>query len=184
MSSLSVYLWAKAPASAQGIRFDQLLRQDVLDELNQLDEIKLIDLKIRASYLTELRRANRNLADALQTMVNLAEAQEVEVVLRRRRRGRGELAAWVPETLRRIMGRPRARQEIGRLLVKGRREGERKLKTVDMLRDQLVLTKTIETRGNRSRVLIPTEAFTAIREAFGELEGQLRDAAAIQEQEP
>lgn len=178
ISALRRYLKQKFAGTPRQLNFEALLRQDVLDQLDQLGEIRVFDLRIRRSFLDQVRRVDDSLADMFETGIALGEAEEVEVILRPRAYSRTWLSRRLLGVAKRLANTAGVREEAGRFRVTGLNVETAAMEEVDVLRDRYVVEKEIGRRPGRGRALAPRSAFRAIREAYGELRDELVEAAA------
>jgi hypothetical protein len=169
----------KGPEHVDQVWFDQLLRQDAVDDLRNLSELRLVDLKMKASFIGQLRDANDSLFTAFNAAQEFSDAEVVEIVIRKRPRSKRRLAQGVKDALLRVVGHERYQQEVDRFIVKGVQEDGEAVETVDLLGDRLVLKKDIRATNARSRMLDSAAAFTAIREAYAELRLDLEAAPGV-----
>jgi len=179
-SKLSWYL--RQVTGNDDIRFtlDPLLRQDVLAQLNRLEDLRVLDLAIRPSYATAVRQANRDLGAAFEAAARVGQSQLVRLVLSPEPHGRGFLRRTVRTAARRLAGRSDIRENAETFKVKGLDEETRTIEAVDVLRDQLVVSRSIVRLDVRSRAVNDAAAYAAINDAYMSLEHELQEAAAVQ----
>lgn len=180
VSRLGFYLGAKAGGKCPWVTFEPLLRQDVLEQLNRLGDVRLLELKIRASYAATVAEANRDLGAAFEAAARAGDAEELEIVLRPRRYSRGTISDRILNFARRLAPRADARTEASKFKVAGLNTETRRVEVVDLLRDQLIVQKQIIRQSKRGRALKSDSAYEAIETAYEELGDQLEKAAGLQ----
>ncbi len=170
------------------VSFEPLLRQDVAEQINRLEDIRLFRLKIRASYTQTIARANRDLGSAFEAAARAGEAEALEIVLSPRPYSRQRLSQRLMETARNlirrgensVLARGDLHTEVSRFIIKGRSQDTGRIETLDLLSDQLILKKEIVRQDPRARALDSESAYAAIKQAHSELQQQLLVAASIQ----
>lgn len=158
-----------------------MLRLDVAEQLNHLAELRLFDLKLKASYIETVRQADASLGDAFaaNTRVLDGNVDELQLVLRPTKATRRQALQRLINPLRTLVRAHDLRDNAQRFQVAGKREDTGKVETIDLLRDQLIAHKQVLRLGERSRAVVTDSAFDAIRAAHDELGDDLRRAAAV-----
>jgi hypothetical protein len=177
-SRLAPYLQRMAPGICPPCRVTPLLRGDVADRLDRMDDIKVLDLRVYAPYIATIRRASSTLANALDQLHSVGQAQEVELVLRPKRYSRTErLAHGVLTIVRRLVRQPELREAVSKLTVRGTVDGV--LEEIDVLADALLLKERIALEHKGTRALNDDSAYGAIREAHRKLRAELAAASSV-----
>jgi hypothetical protein len=178
-SRLSSYLAVAASGVCPEVGFEPLLRQDVTEQLDRLDRLKVFDLAVRTSWIGTIRRANQNLGAAFQAAANVGQSQIVHIMLEPDAYQR---RAWLNQRMagiaRRVASAAGLRENAAKFVVRGRNQETDAIDEVDVLRDQLISSKRIFRMDQRSRVLDDASAYTAIEEAHAELRSDLEAAAS------
>jgi hypothetical protein len=177
LSRLSEYFARRAEGVCPAVEFEPLLRQDVLEQLRRLGDLRLFSFKVRTSFLDRVAEAERSLGEALRATAEAGSAYEVELVLRTRSRSRETLASRLLTGARRLAALPGLRAEASRFVVRGLDRESGEVEEVDVLRDLFIVSKRIGLESERTRGLDPISAFEAIEEAYGELRADLEAAA-------
>ncbi len=178
VSRLAMYLAQKAGGVCPPVVFEPLLRQDVSARLDQLEDVRLMQLRLQPSQAGILRQASQDLESAFDAAERAADADEVEIVLRRRphpyevshRRGLLDLA-------RGLARRPDLRDRVSRFVVKGFDQQTGHVEQLDLLSDHLIARKQIVREDGRTRALDADSAYAAIESAFRDLRAELEAAA-------
>lgn len=186
MASLRDYLKRLHPDTPNSLSIDPLLRQDVLDQLDRLRKIRVFDLRILRPFMARLQQADQSLHDAFSAAQEVGEAEQFQLILKPPPNSRDWIADRFLDIARRVArivsGDPDANEEVTSFKVRGQNEETESMETVDVLRDRLVVKKNVEVAGDRTRRLDPDSAYGAVTEAYEELEGDLRQAAAVFQQ--
>jgi hypothetical protein len=181
LSRLGYYLHEKSNKVVPQVFFDPLLRQDVAKELDHLTELRLFDLRVKASYIDTVRRADTSLGDAFTMNARVLddEVEELEIVLKPSKNGRHQALRRLLAPLKALAGHRELRDNAQRFQVRGKHDETGKVEMIDLLRDHLIANKQILRLGRRSRAVDPGSAFEAIGAAHNELRDDLRQAASI-----
>jgi hypothetical protein len=180
LSRLARYLAVRANGVCSPVKFEALIRQDVMEQLNRLEDIRLFDLKIRASYATVIAEADEDLGSAFKAAARAGQADELEIILRPPSRSRGILRERLLSTVRWLGQRRDLREEASRFIVKGFDGHADRVDAIDILKDQLISRKRIVLENERTRALVSESAYTAIEQAYSELRSELLVAAGVQ----
>ncbi|HUD05475.1 MAG TPA: hypothetical protein VMR18_00940 [Candidatus Saccharimonadales bacterium] len=159
---------------------DSLLRQDVIAQLNRIEEVRLLDLAIRPSYASIVRLANRDLGAAFEAAARVANPEVVRLILSPEAHGRSFLRRTIRTAARTLAARNDITENAQTFSVKGLDVETQTIEVVDVLRDQLVASKSIVRLDRRSRAINDDAAYAAIQEAYTTMESELHEAAAVQ----
>jgi hypothetical protein len=160
--------------------FWPLLRGDVAEQLDRLEELRWFSLKIRPAYTNVVRQADQSLGDAFAANARvLNDAAEIEITLKPSNESRRGALARLRDSLKRLARRNDLRENAAEFRIHGRREDTHRVETIDLLKDQLIAHKQIVRLGERSRALDAESAFEAIEAAYLELRDALHEAPAI-----
>ncbi len=177
MSRLGSYLRAKADSPA--VEFEPLLRQDIVEQVRRLTEVRLLRLRVNRAGAAIARRADESLFDALGSALRAGAAEEIEVVLRMSPHSRRWLGDAVRRAVRGLVGSSELLEAASAFTVKGLDPQTGRVEEVDVLRDHFIVTKQMMRVSRRGRALVEDSAFSAIREAHNELADSLRQAASV-----
>jgi len=178
LSALAQYLADKT--SCKELSFYPLVRRNVLRDLNQLGSIRMLTLKIRASYADTVSEASRDLGSAFKAAIRAAEADTVELTLKPEANARTWLGGKAKAVITSLAGRADIREGADRFVVRGLNTESELLETIDVLRDELVVEKDIAPLTDRSRALNAQSAFAAVEEAHTDLGTELERAPHIE----
>jgi hypothetical protein len=162
------------------IHFDFLLRQDVMVKLQQMKEVRLFNLRVRASYIEQISRANKNLAEAFKIAKDFSKAEDVEIVLRAAPHTTGNLSRKLLKIARSLMHSKGIHHSALNFSVRGLDKETERMVELDLLSDKLISVQYIRPINARSKALDSNSAFKEIKEAHKKLESQLLKAAGAE----
>lgn len=124
LSRLGYYLHVKSARATPLAVFHPLLRLDVAEQLNHLAELRLFDLKLKASYIETVRQADASLGDAFaaNTRVLDGNVDELQLVLRPTKATRRQALQRLINPLRALVRAHDLRDNAQRFQVAGKRE--------------------------------------------------------------
>lgn len=177
-SRVSWYMSKATKGKSPTFTLDPLLRQDVLEQLNRLERLRVLTLAIRPSYATVVEEADQNLAGAFRAAERAGQSQLVKLTLSPEPYQKGWLANGLLTTIRRLAIRSDLRENARKFEVRGLNGQTSSMEEVDVLRDQLIVRKRIVKLDSHSRAVNDEAAYRAIEEAYAELRVDLEAAAA------
>lgn len=176
---LGYYLSRRAPGLTPVVSIRPLLRHDAVAAIDRLRDIRLLRLRIARPYVAAVGDASESLGDAFAAMASVGAPEDIEVVLRPRRRSRNVLGDDLLGVARRLVRREELVEGMIDFEVKGLNGETGQIDLVDVLNDKLVSRKSILRSDSRSRALDDSSAYEAIESAFAELHDDLVTAASI-----
>lgn len=176
---LGYYLMTKATGLAPRVTFRPLLRRDTTELLEQLRDIRLFRLRVQPSFLQSISAENQAIGTAFQLAREQGEAQDIEVVLRSRRRSRQPISHSLLDLARRLSRRDDLQEGVVKFEVGGLNGETGRVDLVDVLSDKLVTRRRILRQSGRGRGLDDDDAYAAIEDAYHELEDELLRAASV-----
>jgi hypothetical protein len=179
ISRLSRYLSEKSSDIAPVPRFESLLRRNISDKLDRLEDVRLFQLKIRRSFIDVVKDADEDLGAAFEAAARAGDAEDVEIVLKARAYSRAPIAKRLMTTIKRLVESEQLREEAERFVVRGRNEATERVEMIDVLSDKLISSQQIVLQNERTRTLNSTSAYAAIGRAYNELRRELEAAAGI-----
>jgi hypothetical protein len=179
MSRVARYLQEKAGIPA--ISFDYLIRSDVIAQLNQLQDIRLFQLRIAPSYIDEIGRLDQSVAAMFRGALALGDSGRVEVILRPVPYSREPLPSRIREALLALAGK-RETLEAADVFKTAGLATDGRVRSLDLLKDELVVEGEVHRLGDGSRALDPDSVYSAIDRAYEELRPELENAAGAQDE--
>ena len=180
LSRLAPYLYTKSNYAIPKVSFNPILRRDIAEQLDQLVDIRLLELQILPSYTNIVRQIDDSLADALESNGRITDSPDVlKIVAKSSRQGRETSVDKLISPLKNLSLRGDLRENATHFKVRGKRKDTRRVETIDLLKDHLISTKRITCVTDRGRALRYDSAFQAIHEAYDDLIGELESAPSI-----
>lgn len=179
LSRLGIYLQTKCEGPFCHGMFQPLLRKNIVSQLDRLDDVRLFALKIRSSFASKVKEADKDLGAAFTAAGSLGNTDELEVTIRPAKTSQASMLNRVVNVAKSLVGLGEIQSESTRFVVKGRCEDTGKVESIDLLRDQLIAKKQIVRLGERSRALDKDSAYSAITTAYEEMKDQLKAAPSV-----
>lgn len=181
---LPIYFALKVQGSLPPFRLNPVVRPDLEKRLKELSDIKLLDLKVRASYESILTQADADLGAALNANVRAVNARpEDEFQLIFKRRKNKKLPSFsVPEQLlngiRKLAKRPDLRDNVS--IFKVSESSGAGPRFVDILHEQFTVETEVEPALDQSGGVESSSMFEVIERAYAEMQEQLSKASEIE----
>ena len=136
LSRLGYYLRTKAGVNGQLLQFLPLLRHDVADQLNRLDEIALFDLRVKASYAKSVSQKDESLDAAIKANLRVLadDTEDVQLILRAGRGHRRGALRRLVDAIKGLINSENFRENTERFQVRGRMNDTGKVDTIDLLK--------------------------------------------------
>ncbi len=179
---LANYLKSKVPGTPADLTIEPLIKTDVAEELERFETLRLVDLRIRPSYVSVVEEADESLGAAFDATTKAVtdDLQEAQIVLKTGRKRDADLGTSIRGFVRRLLGRDDLHENATRFQVGGLDTDTQRTAVVDLLSDKLVSTKRIIKESTRSRALDNNSAYNAIQQAYDELKDELEAAASLE----
>jgi hypothetical protein len=183
-SQLSYYFALKLQGFCLGFRLASIIRPDLDARLAALNDIKLLDLKVRASFASTLAEADADLGAAFNANIKAVNGRpEDELELRFvRKKNKKLIDKAVPEALigavRWLAQKPNLKDQVSIFKVSGKGEGDSRL--VDILHEQFTAAKSVQPALDQSGGVESSSMYAAIEEAYIEMKGMLATAKEIE----
>jgi hypothetical protein len=178
VSRLATYIADKC-ADVPLIRFDMLLNQDAEEQLANLEDIRLVELRLRRSDIALLEDADEDLAAALEATAERVDAPVVDITLRPEPHSRRPLGQGAFDLVRRLVGEPTTRERFEKFQVRGLDNRTEKPEAFDLLQDRLMSTRRVIRQDTRYRAVNSDDMYREIESAYRELRDSLERAAGI-----
>jgi hypothetical protein len=177
---LKDYLHKKVPKQIRGTEFElaSLFRNEPAKQLARLESVRILNLKVKRSYLAEIKNFDVGLYTALDTVAKLGEADVIEIRMQSSRKKESALG----KTIAKIVGKLTKNEVLAgfeKAQIGGFDSEIQKNATLDLLADRVVSKKDMVLIDERTRAVDPISAFVAIREAYNELKADLSVASTV-----
>ena len=178
-SRIGDYFWRKARPISPRFALLPLLRQDVREQLQKLAAISMMRLRIKASFVEQVRKADDSLGAAFEAARVVSGAEDIELVLRPRLRSKETLQKGLKAKILRLVGLNNLNESTQSFVVAGPSSETMKREEIDVLSDSLVALKRVKKVTVKGREVDSESAYLAIEEAYDDLHDQLVEAAAL-----
>jgi hypothetical protein len=158
---------------------EPLLRQDAAKQLDGSDHLRVLDLRVRSSYAATVAEADQSLGAALTACQQAGGSDVVHLVLEPEPYKRTALRAGLLRGVRRLARRSDLQDNA--LTFKVKAVEDDRVDLIDLLKDELVVTKRVVKVDEISRAVDDASVYQAIEEAYAELKPELELAASIAE---
>lgn len=176
VSKLSEYFGVKAKGIGRRIRLDHLIRREAAEDLKRLSGIVLARFKFQKPAMPTIEKAGRSLGAGFREMLRVSGSDEMEVVLRKKK---GKfLSKEIFSAVLRLAADSRTYEEFTKLRVEGDNRETEAREEVNILNDQLILTRRTLRTDAKSRAVKTESAFIEIESAFHEVSKRLGSAVA------
>ena len=181
VSRLPIYLQRKAPqAFPNGLQIANIVRGDSTEILDDLAGLHLLDLSVLSDQVALVRRLNGGVGTALAANAEVAQDPEViSLNVKPTRNREPGFLRDMGELLRALVHNDEFRAEAKRLKVQGRRRGQTRIETFDLLKDEITASMQMIKVNPRGRALDSNHAYTQIIQAYRQLGDDIREATAI-----
>jgi hypothetical protein len=178
-SRLAPYLRRSVGDGCPEFKLEALLRQDVAALLQRKKAVRKLDLNVRRPYIEVIEQANASLGAALRAAETASHADCVGVYLEPEPYQRRNLDDGILGLLRQLAPRADLRENARTLKATVIDQQTDRAEEIDLLRDELISQKKILRQHDRTRVLLGSDAYAKIEEAYAERRSDLTAAAAI-----
>ena len=179
ISRLGRYLYIRFPQDLPKVAFDLILNQDIDQKLEHLQDVHLLQIRLRRDYADIVSRASKSLPAALQQMSDDVNPPVMEMILRNELRSRKSLGKGALDLVRKIAGTPNSFEGLDVFKVKGTDDRTGRVETFDFLSDRLGATKTVHLQLDTHRGVNSKQMYGVIQEAYAELKDSLLQAASL-----
>lgn len=179
-SRLGGYINSKTPRNSPSVQVQPLLRRNIGRLLDELTEIRLLEFRIRPSYIDTVRQADESLAAAFEaTRRVLNDAASLQVVLRSKHQRRFALDK-LSAPIRRLLQRSDLHENVEQFKVRGYSETGDRVETLDLLNNYIVKPMAIPRVSGRSRALDANSVFGAIHSAHSQLKDEIEASYTLE----
>ena len=181
VSRLPFYMEKKANDEIpKGIRVTNLVRGDPAAVLDTLEGLHLLDLSVIPPHVEVVRQHNQGLGRALAASAELtAEPEVVSLNIKPSRNTEPGFLRDVGNALGAMVRNEEFRAGAKKLRIQGRRRGQQKIETFDLLKDDITMSVQMIRLNPRGRALDPNHAYTQIVAAYNELYDDIQEAVGV-----
>jgi len=160
----------------QDVRLKQLVRQDIMNEILNLPEIRKIRIKASPTAAAALQGRATGFGGAATSADSFSAGRYLDLTLAAEP-GDRQFTQRV-KTFVRSLRRGDGRSQLEAAQVYGR-NNDGLYETLDLLHDYVVLNREIERESPRSRSLDKAAAYRAVQDAYQEIQGELGAGGTI-----
>lgn len=161
------------------IAIQPLYREDAVRRLDEMQDLRMAQLKVKRGAAALVRRADATLADALDQTERWAAGVDVDLVLRRPARSGQSLPERIRTAFRALAGSDELRSQVTKMRLEGRNPHTGEFEVLDLLEQELVTTRRILRSDERIRALDSNATYEAIQSAYAELEDEILHAGVL-----
>ncbi len=179
LGSLALYLRKKADGVCpKKLRFEVLLDPDAAERLENLQELMVLDMKVRPSDSEVRAQLEEGLGGGFDANDVMGSVGELGLLLKSEPYSRKSIPRRILDFARRVGRDENFLRSATRFKAKGIDQFGN-LEEIDVLNEQLVAKKKMIKEDPLSRALVKESAYEAIEEAYEELEEKIARAASI-----
>jgi hypothetical protein len=178
-SRLAPYLRRSVGDGCPEFKLEALLRQDVAAVLQRKKAVRKLDLNVRRPYIEIIEQADASLGAALRAAETASQADCVGIYLEPEPYQRRNLDNGMLRLLRRLAPRADLRENARTLKATVIDQQTDRAEEIDLLRDELISQKKILLQHDRTRVLLDSDAYAKVEEAYNERRTDLIAATSV-----
>lgn len=183
-SQLAFYCALKLNNICPAFKLNPLVRPDLQARLAKVTDIKVLDMKLRASYAETVRKADEDLGAALIASIKAVGARDFDEVEIRfvRKRKKAALVTAVPQKLlaavRSLAGNKDTRESMSTFKIDGIVEGG--VSPFDILSEQFSDSREVRPATDGKGGVDSVSMFEAIQAAYTEVQSVLAAASELE----
>jgi hypothetical protein len=182
VSTFPTYLHLKAKGLVPGFRFAQLIRGEAAEELESMKGLVYARLKLGRTALGLLADADRSFADAVRATLDSSNADEIEIVLRKRPPKKRNPIQYLNllKMFKKLSDQGSTYREFEKLQTRGiETVSAERSDLIDILDDRLIISKAMIRSDDRSRGIDSKHAFQQIAKAFREIKPRIQTGRKV-----
>jgi len=164
------YLMNKTMECPQ-ITADLLLKHDAAEQLEKLEGITFLRLRIHTPYIQVIQSVNTSLANAFLATKTAGDPDIIEIVMQNK--GKNPLLNGMKLAMQSLFRRDDFAEEIDKAEVIGLGEDDEE---VDILSDKFVISQDFKRKSPTSKEIDQNEMYTAIESGYDQLKDELAQA--------
>jgi len=176
---LASYISAKCSDELGHLRLEALLRQDILTQLQDLSEVRALELRVIPSAVHILQNLDDNLGAILDGAQALTDAGRISIKLQTEPYARRGLGGQIMQLIRSLATRQDLGGVLDRFVVSGYSSTSESIESIDVLKEHLMSKQDVVLIDGRTRAIDRLSAFSAIEAAYQELRDDIARAAAV-----
>lgn len=176
-TGFSAYCQEKLPGVPH-FRLHPLLNRKAMEQLNSIEDVRLVSIRIKPSHLQLLSQIQESLPDAFEAVAGQFGVDAIDVVLRgpKKKSLRRTILTRL-KALIRSTDTPADAFEAFHVRGTSAESGE--VEMFDLLRDRFIVEKTVAKMPGRTRRVDSDSMFSAIEQAYNANRSELESAPAL-----
>jgi len=181
-SQLPFYCALKLESWCPAFRLNSLIRPDLMTRLDAITDVKLLDMKVCASYVSVVEQANHDLGSAFKAAIDAFDARpqdEFEIIFKRKKNKK-----WAPkvspamliEGVKKLALRSDLREQVSTFKIAG---GDADARMLDILSEQFMAEHDILLSADQTGGVDSGSMFTAIEESYAQFKDGLEAASEL-----
>lgn len=176
---LAQYLHSKLSPALPSITLEILLRHDIEKRLDQLHELKLVTIRLHRSKMATDALAEESIVGMFQAQAEANDAPVIALTLRTEPYSKTILSSELFARIKTIFKINKIMEVADIFKIEAREDANHPFETLDLLKDQLVVSRNVDKLPGRLRDVDSDSVFHAIENAYGELQELLESAGSI-----
>lgn len=150
-----------------------IARTNPAESFRRFEKVHSIQIKVSTAEASRLRRAGAGVIAQLAQQAAEQHVETLALTMSGARGRQGGLSGEITDAVARILRMPDIRESIEQLKASGYVPGRRSLDVIDLLEDDLIVSKQFVREGRRTKSLSAEDAYRKIAEAYDEIRDQL-----------
>lgn len=172
------YLRQKGPPGARPLGIEMLIHPSIEEKLNSFGALRRMELRIRPSYAAVLSAADNDLGAAVSAAAMVGKAEEIELVFSSGRRREARLDGRIMKAIKKLVSRNKINEEeVLALKITGRDADTGTMEHLDILHEDIHVTKVVAPVEPRGRAVQSEAMFLAIQEAHSQHRDEIARSA-------
>ena len=164
----------------QQVLLEPIIRKDVTDQLDRLQEIRLLEIRAHRGISTALRNARVSLSSTFcATEELLLGDDELAISMKISPSNRVGALRMFMQDLKSIVCDSRVRERMKNGVVRGKCSDSDRVETVDLLRDKFIVDVKVVRLNERTRAVDEHSIIEQIEAAYETLKDQLETAISV-----
>lgn len=166
-AALAYYLEQMAPNLCPPVSAKPLVRQDLMNALEEGAQIKVLEMRVHRDYIPQLADVDDDLSETFRHADEIGDAEEFTLVLQPKLHSRGEqLGQHLKGIVQTLLGRDDVTDGLDRFRVTTLGVPGHPSREIDLLLEKLIYDSTVVKLNATSRAVLSTSAYQAIQEAW------------------
>ena len=178
---LGHYLSMKARLGEPMPSFNPILRMDVTEQLDRLEEIRLLEIKAHRGFASVLEAAGLSLSNTFSATEELISGgDEITISMKIAPNNRKNTLRRYINPLKLIARNPNARNHMKNGTVRGKCIDSGRVESMDLLRDKFIVDAKVVRLNERTRAVDEQSMIEQIEKAYEKLKDQLESATSVE----